>query len=181
MVLSRRQPCRQKKQIEGCSKNTWNATKILKIQCALQRVILRCLDQSGHMGTFYSGVLRIDIQGGAVSGCCMRSAWKLQGSLASGPPCQPVALHHDYLRSRSRALGWPSTQIRPLYSVGLACRALRRASRVRRGLPQLQLRTRGVLVSRRPSTPLRDGMLWYAAAGWLDVPCRVLVCVCECV
>ena len=52
MVLSRRQPCRQKKQIEGCSKNTWNATKILKIQCALQRVILRCLDQSGHMGTF---------------------------------------------------------------------------------------------------------------------------------
>ena len=52
MVLSRRQACRQKKQIEGCSKNTWNATKILKIQCALQRVILRCLDQSGHMGTF---------------------------------------------------------------------------------------------------------------------------------
>ena len=110
MVLSRRQACRQKKQIEGCSKNTWNATKILKIQCALQRVILRCLDQSGHMGTFYSGVLRIDIQGGAVSGCCMRSAWKLQGSLASGPPCQPVPLHHDYLRSRSRALGWQSAQ-----------------------------------------------------------------------
>ncbi len=40
MVLRRRQACRQKKQIEGCSKNTWNATKILKIQCALQRVIL---------------------------------------------------------------------------------------------------------------------------------------------
>ena len=68
----------------------------------------------------------------------------------------------------SRALGWPSAQIG--IAGGSRVASVSSPNSWRPGFAST-------------STPLRDGMLWKAAAGWLEVPCRayVRVSVCACV
>ena len=95
MVLRRRQACRQKKQIEGCSKNTWNATKILKIQCALQRVILYSNRHTRWRGQWVLHEKRLDI----ARFPSVRSSMPTCGSSSRLPaqqvPCAWLAEHSD--------------------------------------------------------------------------------------